>query len=645
MNKLLFLTLTLCLTVTQFISAQGKQKLSVLYVGGSAEIETMGGAEVDSLTLAQSARARRASFEKFLKSRFRTVKAIHGKDYTAALSDQYDVTIFDGRPTPIHPAIREYDKNGRIVRDEPAVYLPDYFNRPVLCIANASEDIGRSIGTKCDWYCLCLDAEAHHWVKEHPIFKGPFKVNIQAEMKPTPASAIEYAKIFKETLPDEIEMWRVQNTDYEKTPNYRIGMVSRPGGFLDSPETEVISSGVCAKSIDAIAIGRHANFLHWGFSGSPTYLTEAGKAALANAIVYISQFAGQHVLARKLDETIVVRHYIEERKYLASQTAWEERNQSNRKFYHILDSISKSARDKQSKGEELNNTEKMYIDYIPTVRKEPTYPEYMKERFPELYHVFGNDAAEYQRYYDKNNKWFHPDKKGYNFDIDEDVRNIGIANNDIRLLDTCISMLEKGENTELATRVLQRYTLCRFTTPTEWRKWFSTYRDKMFFTEAGGWLWLVNTMDTTVPGNDYSILKKTEKVKMPELTEETDNKNPVALSASISNLPNGNKVVIVRMKIHTGFHTYAQVSEKESFVPTKVVFELPGNYQLKGKLGTPDFTQLNGSANTIYTGDGYFRQEISGTGKGEIKCTVSYQCCDNNICFPPVKKTLSISIP
>lgn len=36
-------------------------------------------------------------------------------------------------------------------------------------------------------------------------------------------------------------------------------------GFEDSPEAEVISSGVCAKSLDAVAIGRHGNFFHWGF--------------------------------------------------------------------------------------------------------------------------------------------------------------------------------------------------------------------------------------------------------------------------------------------------------------------------------------------------------------------------------------------
>lgn len=645
MKKYLYLILLFLVTGTHSLIAQGKQKISVLYVGGSAEIETMGGIEVDSLTLAKSVKSRMASFEKFLKSRFRTVKVIDGKEYTVALSNQYDVTIFDGRPNPIRPAIKEYDKNGRLIRYEKPAYLPDNFDRPTLCIASASEDLGRSLGSKCDWFCLCLEADAHHWVKDHPIFKGPFKVNIKPEMKPTPGPAFEYGKMYGYTLPAETEMWTVQTANYTTTPEYRIGMVSRPGGFLDSPETEIISSGTCAKSIDAVAIGRHANFFHWGFSASPAYLTEAGKAALANAIVYISDFAGQRIIARKLNESIATRQNADAKKFIASRESWQDYNRTNHEFYQAIDSIKQVAQAKQKKGEELSASEKMYLNFnIEEEKKEPTYAEYLKERFPKLYHMFGDDASEYQRYYEKNRNWFYPDEQGYDLDIDEDVRTVGIPNNDIRLLDTCISMLEKKENTELATRILQRYTLCRFTSPLEWRKWFDANRDKMFFTESGGWLWLINTTDTSIPGNDYSVLQKAHETKMPELKEDTDDKNPVALSATIHTLTDGKKELVVRMKVHTGYHTYAQVSSKDPFLPTTIELELPESYKREGTMKTPAFTQLSGSETTIYTGDGAFRQLLSGKGKGEIKCTVSYQCCDNNICFPPTKKTLTVKM-
>lgn len=645
MRRIVLLSL-LCLFAWQCAFAQGKQKVSVLYVGGSSEIETMGTVDLDSALVAKMAKSRMASFGKFLKSRFRTVKVIDAKEYTAAMSDDYDVTVFDGTPVPIRPRILEHDGQGRVVRYEQAAYLPDDFDRPALCIANASEDLGRSLGSKCDWFCLCLEADAHHWVKDHPIFQGPFQVNIRPEMKPTPAGAFEYAKMYGYTLPAETEMWAVQTKSYQTDPSYRIGMVSRPSGFLDSPEAEIISSGTCAKSIDAVAIGRHGNFFHWGFSASPDYLTKAGKAALANAIVYISKFEGQHIIARKLNESIATRKSVDGQKYMASREAWKEYNTMNQEFYEMIDSVRQAAQAKQKRGEELTQMEKVYMTGGFTRPDPPTYAEYMKQRFPLLYHVFGNDAAEYARYFEKNRNWFYPDEKGYNLDIDEDVRTLGIANNDKRLLDTCIAMLEKNEEPALARRVLERYTLCRFETPAEWRKWYDTYQDKLFFTESGGWLWLVNTFDRSVPGNDYSVLKVVAKegVKKPVLTQDTDEKNPVALSMDVNTLAGGTHELVVRMKVHPGYHTYAQVSDEDPFLPTELEFELPEGCRLEGGLITPAFSPLGETKTTVYTGDGLFRQKISGTGKGEVKCTVSYQCCDNSICFPPVKKTLAVEL-
>ena len=93
---------------------------------------------------------------------------------------------------------------------------------------------------------------------------------------------------------------------------------------------------------------------------------------------------------------------------------------------------------------------------------------------------------------------------GVHLDIDEEARYIGIANNDIRILDKAISMLETGEDVEIAKEVLERYTLCRFATPVQWRDWYETYKDKLFFTESGGWLFLINTFEN-VPGNDYQV--------------------------------------------------------------------------------------------------------------------------------------------
>lgn len=273
MKKILFLITAIILS----IGIQAKEKVSVLYVGGSPDINSYGVGTTDSVALARSVKMRTEDFARFLKRHFTKVTAVDGKDYTPAMSDGYDVTIFDGCPTPIRPKIEEYDENGRIIKYARPAYLPDDFDRAVVCIAEASEDMGRSIGTKNDWFCLCLNNYALGWDKQHPIFKGPFKVDIVSEMRPTPEHAKEYCPIYGYTLPEQTEMWLVHKP---ATPEngMRIGMVSRPGGYLDSPDTEIISGGECAKSIDAVAIGRHGNFFHWGFSRQALRSHRAGQS-------------------------------------------------------------------------------------------------------------------------------------------------------------------------------------------------------------------------------------------------------------------------------------------------------------------------------------------------------------------------------
>lgn len=79
-----------------------KVKLSVLYVGGTANMDPMlmAPGSVDSVALAASVKERMAHFTKFLKKNFTNVKLIEGKDYTPEMSAAYDVTVFDGEPFP-----------------------------------------------------------------------------------------------------------------------------------------------------------------------------------------------------------------------------------------------------------------------------------------------------------------------------------------------------------------------------------------------------------------------------------------------------------------------------------------------------------------------------------------------------------------
>jgi hypothetical protein len=531
MKKYIILNLfILCFSMLTNAAAIKKTNLKVLYVGGTSNIDVTS-TTPDASSLARSIADRAASFGQMLKQYFTVVKCINGKDYKQEMSNHYDVTIFDGKPRPIIPKREIKDKNGNMVEYHLATYLTLDYDRPTITIADMSEEIGREIGTKADWYCLCLDADAYNTNLNHPIFKGPYKVKLDLVEKPTPQPALEYQFEFDQPIPKTQMMWKVQNKGYQNTKGFRIGMVSRPEGFTDSPEAEVISGGVSAKSPTAVAIGRHGNFLNWGFSASPADMTEQAKKVFANAVVYISKFAGQRPIARKFDERQMTREQTKLYKYACKPSAWKERNRSNETFNKVMQHMSDSLKAVQKAGGTIPEQYKIYLDVklIPPV----SYEDHLKASEGKYYDMFGTDTLAYAKYFDENYGYFYPDMDAYKFNIDNDVKSLGIANNDVRLLDKAISLWESGKDVEKAKKILTRYTLCRFQTPQEWRNWYNKYSKLMFFTESGGWLFLINSRDPSVPGNDYSVIRKSAEIseQLPVVKGKTDDRNPVSSRA------------------------------------------------------------------------------------------------------------------
>ena len=637
-HRTLILTLIAMLLCGSVAAGIKKSNLSVLYVGGSPDMNTFA-TKVDSTVLTESIKQRMASFEKFLKQYFKKVTVIHAEDYTPELSDDYDVTVMDGKPRILQPEIRETDATGKITKYVRAGYLPQNFDRPMVLIAELGSVLGERIGVKFDWYCLCLDADAHHIRTEHPIFQGPFPVEMTLVMKPTPEAGkgLPYFKGGK--TPDSLAMWRVDIDGYQNKPGTRVGMVSRPGGFEDSPEAEFISGGVSQKSLDAVAISRHGNFFHWGFAASPDGMTEEAKNVFANAIVYISQFAGQTPIARKYEPTIFTRDEIKMFSYLATCQAYNAAIAAEKAYGEQMKKLQATAKAKQAEGKELEMLEEIALAYQEAPIK--SYATYLQERFPDQYILFGTDEKGYADYFAHNEPYFLPDPRHYGFIIDEDARNLGIPNNDIRLLDKAISLWEAGgEYAAKGRRLLERYTLCRFETPAEWRAWFEANKERLFFTESGGWLFLVNTRDKSVPGNDYSVRMQTEKEVTPAASVPkadarlaTDDKNPVRAIASTESLPNGNRLVTFRVKIHSGYHIYAAVADSDPYVVTTVEFRLPEGIKAVGDLQRPSAKTYNNAGTMIYEDTIEFRQEVSGTGS--VTCILNFQCCNDQICMPP----------
>lgn len=608
------------------------KKFSVLYVGGSANWEKE--AFTSEAEKEKDIARRTASFEKMLKRYFTNVKAINEKDYSPALSENYDVTIIDGTPKVISKKKVTHDIQGKphtYMQDE---YLLENFDKPVLFIGQTGEKLGRSMGLKLDWYCLCLDAHALNFKKEHEIFKGPFPVKMTVETRPTPKEAFSYEYFLGKKTPETIPMWKVQTKGYITDKNFRVGMVARPWGFEDSPDAESISSGVCQKTLDAVALGRHGNYFHWGFAASPEFMTDEAQTVLANAVVYISKFNGKGVIARKYLDRRATREYLKEKKYYATRAAFNSTNKLNEAFDARMLAEKKAAEEKMAKGDSLTMREKSYLNYKP--QPKPTFEAFVKQYQPDLFDQFGTNEAAYIKYYDENKDYFYSEPAVYVISIDEDAKSLGIANNDKRILDRSITMLEKGEDVEKAKRILDRYTMADFETAAEWRNWYEANKNRMFFTETGGYYFMINTYDKQVEGNDYKkkALKNSYSLIKPA---ETSHENAVSVATGVVDKGNNKKELVIKFKVHPGYHTYAFVSEKDPYIATSIKIELPEGYEKVGELNKPSFGYFNESGTTIYTNEVTFTQEIEGTGKGEIVCLISYQCCDSQICFPPVE--------
>ena len=639
MRKFLMVSWMLLMACVVASAAPKKSNVSVLYVGGSSNYDRY--TAKDMADNEDDIAARMSAFDSFLRVYFKTVKTVRANEYTPDMSKGFDVTVMDGMPKPLRE--REYIKDaaGKTTGVKPAQYLPDDFDRPLLTIADIGEAIGRSLGVKNDWYCLCLDADAHHLVKNHPIFNGPWKTKLTFNSKPTPEDAYHYTYFYNEPLEDMTDMWTVQKKGYINNKGYRVGMVARPWGYTDSPDCEYISSGVCAKTIDAVAIGRHGNFFHWGFSASPADMTDEAKVVFANAIVYISKFAGQKPIARKYNERISTREYLKERKHYSSRAAWQERLKSEEEWSKQMLEEQAMAKAKQEKGEKLNEQEKQVLSYKP--QPPMTFEAFLKRQQREVYDICGTDEKAYLSYYDENKPYFYGGgSEMYHLEVDEDAKSLGIANNDKRLLDKAIALWENNQDVGKAKRILKRYTLCRFDTPQQWRKWYDRYQDKMFFTESGGWFFMIDSQDPTVPGNDYNVLKNDKpEPALPPLTGQTSHEQPVLVSAAFDA---SNNDVVIRIRIHPGYHIYGIVSDKDPYIPTKINLDLSNGWQTYGEMQLPSYRQLNSTGTTIYEDEVIFRQKVKGTGSGTVKVTVGWQCCDDQVCLPPAEETFNLKM-
>jgi hypothetical protein len=137
-----------------------------------------------------------------------------------------------------------------------------------------------------------MENAAHAELLGHEVYRTPLTVQPEFEYRRTPDN---YPRTYfgPGKVPDQIKVWRVQNTQ-------KGNVVARGAGFEDSPDAEIIAVGFnWGKAYGDVGIGRQANVLQWGYSDPPSRMTEAGRRLFLNCIHYIRRFEGKTPLVRR----------------------------------------------------------------------------------------------------------------------------------------------------------------------------------------------------------------------------------------------------------------------------------------------------------------------------------------------------------
>lgn len=108
----------------------------------------------------------------------------------------------------------------------------------------------------------------------------------------------------------------------------------------------------------------------------------------------------------------------------------------------------------------MTEEEQYYLNFKPMQMR--SHEEVVKLYMREYYDMFGMDEKAYASYFDENRDYFYGGDGVNKLVVDEDVKSLGIPNNDLRLIDTAIKMLENKTEVDKAKRILARYTLVEF---------------------------------------------------------------------------------------------------------------------------------------------------------------------------------------
>ncbi|MBS1605697.1 MAG: protein-disulfide reductase DsbD N-terminal domain-containing protein, partial [Bacteroidetes bacterium] len=357
---------------------------------------------------------------------------------------------------------------------------------------------------------------------------------------------------------------------------------------------------------------------------SPDYMTEEARKVFVNTVYYIKKFDHQRPLMKKVQ--IETREGIDEKIYRIDEAVYQKAIASRREGNVRLKKMQDSLRARKAAGQDIGRNNEMFLK-MPMTDAVESFEDYVKGfAGQELFAKFGTNTAKYHKYYRDNYEYYYP-LDAYSLQLDEDAQRLGISNRKVEILEKCVSLLERGKDTAMAMRVLRRYTMERFAAAAEWRAWLTQNKDRLFYTEAGGFKFIVNAR---VAGEQVAVSQATSA-------------DPVAVSAK---LENGR--LVVDADILKGWHIYAYVSKDNPFIQTEMLLDLPEGAVSDKQWQSSEGLPLEGTEG-VFVYEGKVRFSVAVDCKkvkpgSTLKCGIYYQVCDRTKCFPPKKKMVDIKI-
>jgi hypothetical protein len=387
-------------------------------------------------------------------------------------------------------------------------------------------------------------------------------------------------------------MWKV----HEKVKD--PGLVTAVEQFLDADDSEIISGGINLKGDHGVALVREANLFLWGPIGRPQLMTEEARRVLVNTIVYMKRFDG------------------------AKQTSW--RGLSGRQELRTVLATKDLHR--------MLGPERAYQSFLP-----------------ELVTKYGAEIEKYRAYYTPNLPYLRQPHGTIWFDVDEDAKSMGLANNDPRLIEKCVELLQQPAQADKALKLLQRYTGLTFSTPGEWQQWLTENKGKLYFSDSYDYRFFAGPAG---PAPTQKSIQTT--IKFMNM-EEPNDVAPVSVGTTVATYfhsKDGNFskkgaliTLVVRLNIAEGWHVYAKVPQDVPYKPVTIENELPKGFRWNGEWQKPDSSRGDVAGLTEYRGESVFTRQFyptAVTSKTTIRGTIYFQACNAEKCMPAASAPFEI---